>query len=267
MKKITRGIWITGAALAALAFGQDTGDRVTVPFHDATKPRFVDVETLNGSITVHGYSGNEVVVEAAGGHIRRTRPRDVPDGMHQVGAGRSGLDITEENNVVRIRTGVMGSADLNIQVPSQTSLKVHTLSGGKVVVDGVAGEIDASNMNGTVTVTNVSGSVLANSMNGRVIVSLDHVTPNKNMSFSSMNGSIDVTLPADIKANLKMRSDNGDIWSDFDIKLNGSAPPQVDDRNGRHRVRMDRTMLGTINGGGPELSFVTYNGNIVIHKK
>jgi hypothetical protein len=90
------------------------------------------------------------------------------------------------------------------------------------------------------------------------------------MSFSTMNGTIDVTLPADIKANLKMKSDNGEIWSDFDIKLTGSAQPQVDDqrgKGGRYRVRLDKTVYGTINGGGPELQFVTYNGSILIHKK
>jgi hypothetical protein len=26
-------------------------------------------------------------------------------------------------------------------------------------------------------------------------------------------------------------------------------------------------MYGSINGGGPEMQFVTYNGNILIHKK
>jgi len=228
----------------------------------------VNIEVFNGSITVRAYNGNDAVVEASGrASSRRSHPDSVPPGMHQIGPGRSGLDITEENNIVNIRAGVMGSSDVTVQVPTQTSLKLRSLNGGRIVVEGVSGEIDAQNMNGAVTITNVSGSVLANSMNGKVTVSLDKVTPNKTMSFSSMNGTIDVTLPADIKANLKMKSDNGDIWSDFDIKLGASQPPKVEDRDGRHRVHIDRTMVGTINGGGPEMSFVTYNGNVVIHKK
>lgn len=273
MKKTIRDIWMTGwivtVAAGALAFAQDSPDRVTVPFSNANRPRIVNVEVMNGSITVRAYNGNEAIVEASGHGIRR-RPSSVPDGMHQIGTGRAGLDITEDNNVVNIRAGIMGSADLTIQVPTETSLKLRTLNGGKVVVEGVSGEIDAQNMNGSVTITSVSGSVLANSMNGKVTVSLDHVTPNKTMSFSSMNGTIDVTLPADTKANLKMKSDNGDVWSDFDVKLTNSSQAQVDDQRshgGRYRVRVDKTMYGSINGGGPELSFVTYNGNILIHKK
>jgi DUF4097 and DUF4098 domain-containing protein YvlB len=276
MKKTTirKSIWTVGAAVwtmgAALVFGQDTGDRLTVPFRDASKPRTVNIEVFNGSITVRGGSGNDAIIEANGRASRNHRPSSVPPGMHQITSSSSGLDISEDNNVINIRAGVMHSADVVVQVPAQTSLKVRSVNGGKIVIEGVSGEIDAQNMNGSVTMTNVSGSVLANSMNGRVTVTLDRVTPNKTMSFSSMNGTIDVTLPADIKANLKLKSDNGDIWSDFDVKLTGSQPPQVDDQRshgGRYRIRLDKTMYGTINGGGPEMQFVTFNGNILIHKK
>jgi hypothetical protein len=277
-----------GVLLGCAAWAQDV-NRITVPFHDPSKPRFVNVDVFNGTITVRGYNGNEVIVESTGGHARRDR--NVPEGMHRIGPSAGPLDISEDNNIMNIRAGVMGASDVNIQVPSQTSLKLRSVAGGKILVEGVSGDIDAQNMNGAVTITNVSGSVLANSMNGRVTVSLDRVTPNKAMSFSSMNGTIDVTLPADTKANLKMKSDNGEIYSDFDIKLTGNAgnstvvedsrraprPPAMpgaptpptppEPAHGRYRVRVDRTMMGTINGGGPEMQFVTFNGNILIHKK
>ena len=35
------------------------------------------------------------------------------------------------------------------------------------------------------------------------------------MSFSSLNGTVDVTLPSDVKAKLMMKTNNGEIWSDF----------------------------------------------------
>ena len=86
------------------------------------------------------------------------------------------------------------------------------------------GELDVSSMNGKITLTNVSGSVLANTMNGTMRATMDSVDPNKPLSFSSMNGTIDVTLPADFKANVKLRTDHGEIYSDFDFKLGGGAP-------------------------------------------
>jgi DUF4097 and DUF4098 domain-containing protein YvlB len=263
-------IWICAVLAAGAALGQDTGDRVTVPFRDPSKPRTLVVKVLNGGMTVRGYDGKDVIIDAHGSASRSRRPSSVPDGMHRLDLNNSGLDVTEDNNVMTVQAGMMRSADLTIQVPVQTSLRLTTLNGGRIQVENVDGEIEAENMNGAVLLTNVSGSVVANSMNGKVTVSLDHVTANKTMSFSTMNGAIDVTLPADVKANLRMRTDNGDIFTDFDVKLEGSHPAQVDDQRkngGRYRVRVDKTLYGTVNGGGPEIRFTTYNGSITIHKK
>ena len=177
------------------------------------------------------------------------------------------MDVTQDGNTITVKGGVMHQSNVNIQVPAQTSLRLKTMSGGSILVEGISGEIEAENMNGAVTITSASGSVVAHSMNGAIKVSLDHVTPGKAMSFSTMNGTIDVTLPADVKANLKMKTDHGEIYSDFDVKVDGPHPPTVTNRNGRRRVRFDQTTYGAINGGGPEMNFLTYNGDILIHKK
>jgi len=64
------------------------------------------------------------------------------------------------------------------------------------------------------------------------------------MAFSSLNGDIDVTFPADVKANVSIRSDRGDVFSDFDVQLQASAPKQeVEDgrgKGGKYRVRIDK---------------------------
>jgi len=96
----------------------------------------------------------------------------------------------------------------------------------------------------------------------------DSVDPNKPLSFSSMNGTIDVTLPADLKANVKLRTDHGQIYSDFEVKLGGGAITEKNDTpDGKFKVKMDRTITGTINGGGTEATFKTYNGTIYLRKK
>src|SRR2546421_61050 len=140
---------------------------------------------------------------------------------------------------------------------------------GDIAVDGVGGEIDANNMNGKVTLNNVSGTVVAHSLNGALKVSMDGVDQSKPLSFSTLNGSIDVTLPADFKGNVKLSADRGEIYSDFDFKLTGSplVTQKNDTADGKFRVRVDRTMTGTINGGGTEATFKTFNGKIFIRKK
>ena len=253
-------------------------EKITMPFSNPSAPHKLNVDLMLGSVTVMGYEGRDVIVEYTAGSNpvfppRRGTPEPPPPGMHRIGGGRQ-FDIMEDNNVVSVKGGVWFQplGDVTIQVPFDTSVTAKTMTGKTVTIDNVSGEIEANNMNGEVNVTNASGSVVAHSMNGKVVVSLNKVTPGKNMSFSTMNGTVDVTLPADTKANLKLRADNGEIYTDFDVKLEAQSAPVVQEektKSGkvRRRVRTDGTEQGTINGGGAEMQFTTFNGRILIHKK
>src|SRR5262249_48797344 len=138
-------------------------------------------------------------------------------------------------------------------------------NGTVISVDGVEGDIEATNHNGRVEILNVAGSVVAYSHNGKVVVSLRDIAAGKPMSFTSMNGPVDVTLPPAAEANLKMRTENGGIWSDFEI-LKKPASTTTQDQNGRTRTEIDKTTNGTINGGGPDFDLRTHNGNIYLRK-
>ena len=182
--------------------------------------------------------------------------------------GRGGMSVEEQDNVVTVRmqNGHRGSS-VTIQTPADASLTLHTM-GGAIEVEGVKGEMDINSMNGRIALTHVSGSVLAHSMNGGMTVVMDAVDQSKPLSFSTMNGTIDVTLPADFKSNVKLRTDHGEIYSDFDFKLGGGAITQKNDTSdGRFKVTMDKTITGTINGGGTESTFTTFNGPIYIRKR
>jgi len=121
-----------------------------------------------------------------------------------------------------------------------------------------------------VTLSHVSGVVVAHSLNGEVTTRMDKVTPDKPMSFSTLNSDIDVTLPSDIKAKVKLETQNGAIYSDFEISLDRTGrPPTVEDGRkdgGKYRIVFDKGVVGAINGGGPEIQFKTVNGNIHIRK-
>jgi DUF4097 and DUF4098 domain-containing protein YvlB len=187
----------------------------------------------------------------------------------------TGLTIEEQNNVMSIENrrfgGNGGGGELTIEVPLKTNLQLTTLNGGPLVVEGVEGEIEVTNMNGSITLTDVAGSVVAHSMNGKIIATIRQVTGQKPMAFTSMNGAVDVTLPPAVKANLKLRSDNGDIYTDFDVQLQAQAAktPTVQDsrsRGGRFRLEVDSAINGSINGGGPEFELRTFNGAIYLRK-
>ena len=262
-------------SLAPLWAQEPQGDRVTVPFSDPSRPKTLRASLLNGGITVKGYDGKDAIIEARprSGESRRRRTPDRADGMKRLDVTGSGLNVEESDNVITVGTGwrsMNENLELSIQVPYSTSLKLSATNGGYIIVDHITGDVEINNTNGSATATHISGSAIVHALNGKVLASLDRVTPDKPMSFSSLNGDIDVTLPGDVKAKVKMKSDNGEIYSDFDVKLDAtSRQPIVEDNRsgrGRYKVRFDRASFGTINGGGPEIQFTTFNGNIYIRK-
>lgn len=261
-------------ALAAASTGGQAqtpsgGDHVSVNLSDPARPAFVKVSLVNGGITVKAHEGKEVVVEAHARNRDRESEHSASN-MKRIVVSSTGLSVEEENNEVRINTdSYMRAVDLTISVPVHTSLKLSAVNSGDIAVTGVDGELDVNDVNGSVTLNNVSGSAVAHALNGRVLVTFTRINQ-KPMAFSSLNGDIDVTFPADLKANLSLKSDRGEIFSDFDVQVQASAPQQtVEDgrgHGGKYRVRIDKTVHGTINGGGPELQFTNFNGAIYIRK-
>ncbi|HWR50611.1 MAG TPA: DUF4097 family beta strand repeat-containing protein [Bryobacteraceae bacterium] len=257
-------------ALPALMTAQE---RIAVPLTDPARPATVRVELVNGSVSVKAYNGKEVIVEAKtqDEETRRGKQREsAPEGLKRIPIGGNSLEISEENNEVRIESGApMRSVDLEVQVPMRSTLKLEVVNGGDIKVEGVTGDIEAENVNGNVILTNISGSAVAHALNGRLVAVFTQVAPQKAMSFSSLNGNIDVTLPPSVKANVKVKTDNGDLYSDFDIALKAGGQPATEagrDGKGKYKVKIDRTVYGAINGGGPEFQFSNFNGNIYIRK-
>lgn len=254
---------------------QNDNNRVRVPITDASRPVQLRVHLLNGSITVKGADVKEILVEAKArgdedGDESESRRERRSEGMRRIPMTSTGLNVEAENNQVRISTDAINrTSDLVITVPVHTSVSLHTVNNGDINVSGIDGELDVEDVNGSVTLKSISGSVVAHALNGRVLVTLNRVD-SKPMSFSSLNGDIDVTFPANLKANVSMRTDNGEVFSDFDVQLASSAPQQTVEDNrshgGKYKVKVDKTVRGSINGGGPEIQFKNFNGNIYIRK-
>jgi DUF4097 and DUF4098 domain-containing protein YvlB len=289
--------------LALLGYAQDAKtDRAVVPLTDPAKPALIKADVLMGSITVKGADGKEVIVEAKvrersltdeggvgeamlRGAVRGALParsvvaeedQEEKDkaakvaGMKKLGVVSTGLEVEESNNIVSISAESWKYAvDITIQVPRASSLELHLTNDGDIVVENVSGEIEVENVNGSNTLRNISGNAVVNTVNGDVTVTMTRVTPDKPMSFSSMNGDVDVTLPADIKANVKMKSQQGEIYSDFDITLK-PVPQKAEEVSksgkGKYRISFEKNIYGAINGGGPEYAFNTFNGDVFIRK-
>ncbi len=253
------GMLLVRMSLAVVA-QEEAGNRQSVALRDPARPALVKVNVMNGSIHVRGYEGPNLIVES---RPVNGSPKQAVPGL----ATATGLKVEEEDNVVSVSSGpVAGALDLYLQVPAKSSLKLACVQSGEIVVDKVEGEIEASGINGSVRLLGVCGVVVANTLNGQVKVTFERVTPDKPMSFSTLNGDVDVTLPPDTKANLNLETLNGRIESDFEIQQEGRAG-QTGKAETTSVWTTEKVRSGMINGGGPEYRLKAFNGTIHIRKK
>lgn len=275
MKKRTAAAIALIILLAGLALAQEaTTDRVTVELTDPAEPVFLTVGLVNGGITVSGYDGDEVIVEAISTMHKLTKSRKKSskgEGMVRLPINSSSLTVEEHNNKVEISTDSWANpVDLVIKVPYKTSLDLSCVNQGDIRVENITGDIAVSNVNGEVTLLNIDGSAVANALNQDITVTFRNVNPDKDMSFSSMNGDIDVTFPETLKAKVKIKATQGDVYSDFEVKEVKNPERIIREnhrsRGGRYEVNIDRSFWGTINGGGQVIQFSNFNGDIYIRK-
>ncbi len=266
------------ASLALIAVAQEQGvDRYTIPLTQPDRPVKLEVNLMGATLTIKAAAGNSVIVES---RLEKKSEEDDDEensskrsGLRRIPNTSTGLTIEEQDNVVSIGSHRQGGSDQHvvIQVPSQTSAKVHLVNGGDIAIEGITGELEVQCTNGSIDLKNVGGSVVANAINGHVHVTFTSIAAGKPMSFSSLNDDIDVTMPAETKASVILKADmGGEIYTDFDMAVT-TQPTKAEaaerDKRGRYRVTVDRSMRGTINGGGPEFNFKTFQGDIYLRKK
>jgi len=245
-------------------------DRIAVPLTDPSKIAVIQVSLVHGSITVRGTNRRDVLVTAHPDADHPSRPSD-PDaaGLRRL-PQTAGYRVTEEHNRVNVSADNPSRAvGFEIEAPAHANLVLKTVNGGNILVENVEGDLDVHNTNGGITLNGVAGSVFAGTTNGSVRATLTRVTAQKEMSFTSLNGNVDVTLPASTKANLRLRSDHGEVYSDFDVQMQPQSAPTTQENtrgDGRYRIVRSRAIVGTINGGGPEFELRTFNSNVYVRK-
>jgi len=257
-----------GAVLAGFVTTASAQDETqVVPFSDPSRPGKIVVHLLNGGITVRGENRRDVAVVIRAG-ARRGPERPAPPGLRRL-TQAPGFEISEERNEIKIESSSTRGGDgaLELRVPLRTNLELGSVNGGTITVENVEGEIEIEHVNGSVVLTNVAGAVVAGTQNGGVTATLSRVIADKPMAFTSFNGKVDVTLPSTIKATVKMRSDQGDIFTDFDVQLRqGPSTAGPTRSNGKFKLEVNRAIYGTVNGGGPEIELRTFNGSIYLRK-
>ncbi len=255
------------------AWAQTDTEQIVVPLSSPNQIGLLHVSLINGSIKVTGYNGKDVIINAKSREIEKKdcdcpseKPKEI-SGMKRIAGSSMELTATEENNKVTISSNSWKNAiDLEIKVPFSFNLKLRTVNYGIVRVEGLSGEMEINNTNDDVELIEISGSVVVNSVNGLIKVSFKQISENTPMAFTTLNGNVDITLPANTKFKAKMKSDRGEIYSDFDMDIEKTAV-KADKSNGSNfKVSLDNWVVGKVNGGTTEFLFKNMNGDILLRK-
>jgi hypothetical protein len=285
---------VAAAAAAAQTWRDDDRDwksyktediRQTLRFADPAKPGEVAVDNIFGPVTVEGYAGSEVVLEARKIVYARDedRARKAEDEVRlDVAAKGNTLEIYVDgpfrdedregrSKGIRIRRdpGYRVYYGFRLKVPAASRLYVSTVTDGDVEVRGIEGAFDVRNVNGKVRVVDAAAAGDARTVNGGVTVVFRR-EPGGACLFKTVNGDVEVGFPAAPAADFRIETMNGEAYSDFDVtRLPRSLPVREErrERDGKFVYRRDGAYGVRCGKGGPEIRLETLTGDILIAKR
>lgn len=258
-------VWFVCLAGSVMA---QASNEFTIALTDPSKRGKLKAHLNSGSITIKGTARKDVLVRYVAENGERDKGK-TKDGLKRVSGGGVDLEASENNNSVTVKSNSWNNkVDLEIEVPSGFDVVAHTYNDGNLTINAVQGELALTNYNGEITALNISGSVIATTYNGEIKVTFDKVTEGLPMSYHTYNGDVDVSFPASVKASFKMRTGQGDIYTDFDMNISSTGPKKMEDKkSGTYKIVIDDWKKGDVNGGGPEITLKTTNGDVYIRKK
>lgn len=212
-----------------------------------------------------GYSGNGLLIK---GQDEDHEESERAKGLKLI----SGLGL-EDNTGIGLSTDNKGDitmvyqisrnsdAEYIVQVPKGVTIVYEHSSayGDDVEFKDIVGEIEVTTNYSDVRLVNVTGPMTISTVHGDIDGNFSTVNQSDPISIVSSHGDIDLAFPATTKANLKIRTDWGEIYSDLDIKIE-----KKDDEMKRYSAT---DVVGTLNGGGVEIKIKSNHGSIYLRKK
>lgn len=191
----------------------------TIKFSDPSKPGTVKINLGRGDLRIQGSDTSEVSVKSEAKAVT-SKPRK--DGLRVISAASS-FSMTEKDNVVSLDSAGLdwgkGNADFHLTVPRNATVIVQSPWGGDITCGGISGDIEINCMHGEIKLDDVAGGVVVGTMNGEIRANIRELREGKPLSFTSMNGEVQLRLPENAKANLRLRTQNGSVLTDFDESI------------------------------------------------
>lgn len=204
----------------------------------------VSVVNVHGSVLVEGWDRAEVEATVA---IRSGAPTDQLDDV-QVAVQSSDQGV-EFHTLYPSGLDTPVRVDYRLRVPRQVRLDELSTLQGDIVVHDVEGVVQARNLHGDIEGINVSGSVVAQALTGNILVSLRALPdPHRPFQLTTLNGNVDLVLPAQANADLALSTVAGNIVADYPFQVSS--------------IPGDSSRHAQVGAGGVMIELRTVRGNI-----
>jgi len=217
--------------------------------------QLVQIKNVNGSIDADGTNGDtiEVVGHKSGEDKDQVRIElvNTRDGVTicAIYPGRDNrCDYNDYHQEVH---DVHARVDFVVKLPRNLRFDAGTVN-GKISADGLGRFVKAASVNGSVDIT-TDAWAQATSVNGGVKVRMGRADWDGNLKITTVNGSIDLEMPASLNTDVKFSSVNGSLDTDVPMTITHSSG-----RWGPKNVE------GRIGSGGRSLTVTTVNGGLHI---
>lgn len=234
----------------------------------------VDITNLLGEISLQNSGGNAIIIES---DFNMEKP-DRANGLKLLGSAEDntdlGVNINEENGIISIQGATRQVQNFKYKILIPTGMAVYLdynspFAKSDITIDSYTGSLEIKALNANVKITKSTGPFTINTISGNLEVVFDKLNQSEPTSLASINGFIDITMPASDKANFEISTINGNVYNNLDVK----APAKENDKDkdklayGMDVMRMRGSNSYTLNGGGQKVFLKTISGNIYLRKK
>ena len=229
-------------------------------------------------LDIEGYNGNEIVVVGPSSNKKADKRAE---GLVSItGSGVSdntgmGLSVIKEGNEVTIEQIAkrVNKGRYTLKVPRGVSVyyEHNTHNGNDLNIKNVESEIEITAQFNNVKLEGVTGPMSVSTIHGDIDAVFSKVSQENPITIRSTHGHVDVSMPPSTKADVKMSSGHGEMFTDFDIKVGNATPGQnvkgVKGSSKSCNCPNDQKVIGKINSGGVLVDLRTSHSNIYFRKK
>ena len=237
----------------------------------------LDVNKVN----LEGHNGTDIII--VGESVNRQKDKRAEGLVPINGLGVSdntglGLSVVKEGTEVTIEqvSKKVNKGRFTIKVPRSVSIYYEhdTHEGRMLNIKNVESEIEVTAHFNKVNLEGVTGPMSISTIHGDIDAVFSSVSQKNPITIRSTHGHVDVSMPPSTKADVKMASSHGEMFTDFDIKIgDDEATPGQNVKGVKTGIRKscncpnDQKVVGKINSGGVLVELRTSHNNIYFRKK